>query len=411
MHDLLKSETSPDSRRRAADGHRRGRGKAPVLVKVLAAVAGVGLLLLGVLGSPDRPLGRSPDVVGEREMVRVSGPNGKTAEVLALIDTGASASSLDTALAKDLGFDLAAAPRITVGSALGREKRPVVDTTVRLAGRSFAAKVSVNSRAKREPPVLLGRQEVQGLHVAVGKRLLTQPESTAAPSALRILFAKAPAIDPVSMMALLPLAALLIVVLRVVVGLNTLGTFSPVLLALACSGPPRGRRPSAPRPGPCWCRRPTSRPAPVARHPASVRAQSIMLSAKRAGTPQRSMNLYSSGWSCDFMTAWASIEQGLSCRRFLAPHSAPRSVLLRFAWLSLAPSKLAPLKFAPPTFTLFRNAPLKSAPVQSAPSRAAPVKSARSNTVPLKRAPIRSETASVDPVKSASARSASLNWV
>ncbi|MGW6708527.1 7TM domain-containing protein [Streptomyces sp. NPDC054956] len=242
MHDFLKNEAGPDGRGGEAGGHRRGRGRTPVFVKVLAAVAGLGLLLLGVLGSPDRSLGRSPEVIGEREMVRVSGPNGKTAEVLALIDTGASASSLDTALAKELGFDLAAAPRITVGSALGREKRPVVDTTVRLAGRSFVAKVSVNSRAKRETPVLLGRQEVQGLHVAVGKRLLTRPESTAAPSALRILFARAPAIDPVSMMALLPLAALLIVLLRVVVGLNTLGTFSPVLLALAYaqSGLPLG---------------------------------------------------------------------------------------------------------------------------------------------------------------------------
>ncbi|MEU6166025.1 7TM domain-containing protein [Streptomyces tanashiensis] len=202
-------------------------------VKVLAAAAGLGLLLLAVLGSPDRPLSSSPEVIGEREMVRITGPSGRSTEVLALIDTGASASSVDTALAKELGFDLDAAPRITVGSALGREKRPVVDTTVRLAGRSFVAKLSVNNRSKREIPVLLGRQEVQGLHVAVGKRLLTQPDSTAAPSALRILFTKAPAIDPVSMMALLPLAALLIVVLRVVVGLNTLGTFSPVLLALA----------------------------------------------------------------------------------------------------------------------------------------------------------------------------------
>ncbi|GAA2772412.1 7TM domain-containing protein [Streptomyces showdoensis] len=237
MQDLLKNETYTDGR-----GHRRGRRKAPALVKVLAAVAGLGVLLLAVLGSPDRPLGPGPEVIGEREMVRVSGPTGKSAEVLALIDTGASASSLDTGLARELGFDLAAAPEITVGSALGRERRPVVDTTVRLAGRSFVAKTSVNNRSKRETPVLLGRQDVQGLHVAVGKRLLTQPDATAAPSALRILFAKAPAIDPVSMMALLPLAALLIVLLRVVVGLNTLGTFSPVLLALAYaqSGLPLG---------------------------------------------------------------------------------------------------------------------------------------------------------------------------
>ncbi|MFE7510433.1 7TM domain-containing protein [Streptomyces sp. NPDC057540] len=233
MQDLVKYEENAPGGEGAVLAHRRGRDKVPVFVKVLAAVASLGLLLTGVLGSPDRPLSRSSEVIGEREMVRVTGPTGRSSEVLALIDTGASASSLDTALAKELGFDLDDAPRITVGSALGRERRPVVDTTVRLAGRSFVAKLSVNNRSKRETPVLLGRQEVQGLHVAVGKRLLTQPDSTAAPSALRILFAKAPAIDPVSMMALLPLAALLIVLLRVVVGLNTLGTFSPVLLALA----------------------------------------------------------------------------------------------------------------------------------------------------------------------------------
>lgn len=204
-----------------------------MLLKVLAAVAGFGVLLLAVLGSPDRSLGHSPEVIGEREMVRVSGPNGKTLEVLAMVDTGASASSMDTKLAKDLGFDLKTAPKVTVASALGREQRPVVDSTVRLAGRSFVAKTTVNNRSKRETPVLLGRQDVQGLQVVVGKRLLTQPDAAKAPSALRILFAKAPAIDPVSMMALLPLAALVIVLLRVVVGLNTLGTFSPVLLALA----------------------------------------------------------------------------------------------------------------------------------------------------------------------------------
>ncbi|MET8750807.1 7TM domain-containing protein [Streptomyces sp. NPDC004667] len=204
-----------------------------MLLKVLAAVAALGVLLLGVLGSPDRSLGHSPEVIGEREMVRISGPNGKTLEVLAMVDTGASASSMDTRLAKDLGFDLSAAPKVTVASALGREQRPVVDSTVRLAGRSFVAKTTVNNRSRRETPVLLGRQDVKGLQVAVGKRLLTQPDAPKAPSALRILFAKAPAIDPVSMMALLPLAALVIVLLRVVVGLNTLGTFSPVLLALA----------------------------------------------------------------------------------------------------------------------------------------------------------------------------------
>ncbi|MEU7505338.1 7TM domain-containing protein [Streptomyces lavendulae] len=209
------------------------RRKVPVVLKVLAAVAGVGILLFGVLGSPSRALSRSSDTIGEREMVRITGPSNKTVEVLALIDTGATSSSMDTKLAKSLGFDLAHAPKVTVGSSLGREQRPVVDAVMQLADRSFVSKVNVNSRAKRETPVLLGRQDVQGLQVAVGKRLLTRPDTTTAPSALKILFAKAPAIDAVSLMSLLPLAALLIVVLRVVVGLNTLGTFSPVLLAMA----------------------------------------------------------------------------------------------------------------------------------------------------------------------------------
>ncbi|ATZ25856.1 hypothetical protein SLAV_20160 [Streptomyces lavendulae subsp. lavendulae] len=213
--------------------HRGVRRKVPVVLKVLAAVAGVGILLFGVLGSPSRALSRSSDTIGEREMVRITGPSNKTVEVLALIDTGATSSSMDTKLAKSLGFDLAHAPKVTVGSSLGREQRPVVDAVMQLADRSFVSKVNVNSRAKRETPVLLGRQDVQGLQVAVGKRLLTRPDTTTAPSALKILFAKAPAIDAVSLMSLLPLAALLIVVLRVVVGLNTLGTFSPVLLAMA----------------------------------------------------------------------------------------------------------------------------------------------------------------------------------
>ncbi|MEV6520674.1 7TM domain-containing protein [Longispora sp. NPDC051575] len=216
--------------------------RVPVVLKVLAATLGLGILVLAVLASPTLSLSRSQHTVGEREMVRITGPTGRTIEALALIDTGASTSSLDTALARDLGFDLARAPKVTVASALGREERPVVDAAVQLAGRSFVTKVNVNSRAKRETPVLLGRQDVQGLQVAVGKRLLTRPDAAVAPSAVRILFSKAPSIDAVSLMALLPLAALLIVLLRVVVGLNTLGTFSPVLLALAYaqSGLPLG---------------------------------------------------------------------------------------------------------------------------------------------------------------------------
>ncbi|MFJ3769038.1 hypothetical protein ACIPQJ_23630 [Streptomyces sp. NPDC090082] len=121
----------------------------------------------------------------------------------------------------------------------------MVGTTVRLAGRSFVAKLSVDNRPKRETPVLLGRQEVQGLHVAVGKRLLTQPDSTA-PLGPADPVRQGARDRPVSMMALLPLAALLIVQLRVAVGLTVRWSVG-VSMELLPEG--RGRVLQA------WCRR------------------------------------------------------------------------------------------------------------------------------------------------------------
>lgn len=204
------------------------------MLTVLAAVIGFCVLLSGLLFSPERALtGSQANTVGEREMVRIIGPDGRSTELPAMIDTGATASSLDTKAAKGLGFDLDHAPKVLVGSALGREERPVVDATVQIAGRTVHTHLNVNSRTSRPTPVLIGRDDLQGAQVAIGRRMLTSPEGHGAPSALRVLLTKAPAMDPLSLTALLPLVALLIVVLRVVVGLNTLGTFSPMLLALA----------------------------------------------------------------------------------------------------------------------------------------------------------------------------------
>ncbi|WP_369778177.1 aspartyl protease family protein [Streptomyces sp. R33] len=63
-------------------------------------------------------------------MVRITGPSHKTVEVLALIDTGATASSMDTALAKDLGFDLAATPQLSTQP--NRTHTVAPDTAIRV---------------------------------------------------------------------------------------------------------------------------------------------------------------------------------------------------------------------------------------------------------------------------------------
>jgi len=204
----------------------------PALAKVLAAVVALGLLLATlVLSAGQERRADRRDNIGERELVRVTGPTGESVELVAIVDTGASSSSLDEAIAEDLGFDLANAETVVVRSALGREERPVVTAGLQVAGRVLASQMTVNDRSELPTRALLGRQDLRGFQVDIGRRLLSEPGAPRSPSTLENLLARSPALSAVGLLALLPFAALTIVLLRVVVGLSTLGTFSPVLLA------------------------------------------------------------------------------------------------------------------------------------------------------------------------------------
>ncbi len=212
--------------------HPPGAG-LPSAVKVLLAAAGVAVLLFALVASPSvQGSENSRTALGERELVRITGPDGQTVEALALVDTGATRSSIDEDIADDLGLDLTGAREITVRSALGEEKRKVVDVALQLAGQAQSAEVSVNDRSELSTPVLLGRINLEGFSVVVGQSLLTTPGAPTAPSALGAAVAQTPVFGPDALLALVPLAAVLMVLLRVVVGISTLGTFSPVLLAL-----------------------------------------------------------------------------------------------------------------------------------------------------------------------------------
>lgn len=180
--------------------------RLPVVVKVIVLVLGLAMVLASLLLSPSRPLtGADANAIGEREMVRITGPNGDSIEVMAVIDTGATVSSMDTNLAGALGFDLENAKRVRVSSSLGSERRPVVDAMIQLAGKSMTSHINVNNRSRRSTQVLLGRADVKGFHVIVGKQMLTRPAGGAAPTALRALTAfGAPAMDQSALLALIP---------------------------------------------------------------------------------------------------------------------------------------------------------------------------------------------------------------
>lgn len=213
------------------------RKLAPVLVQVMAAAAFMALLCLGVLLAPSGNVtGAEPRaVLGNKELVRITGPTGNTVEALARIDTGAASSSIDETIAEDLEFDLENADSVTISSSLGEEERPVVAAALQLAGDSFATRVNIADRSERSTPVLLGREDLRRFEIRAGEELLTTPGEPKAPSALGALLAKSSALGPSSLLAVLPLAALVIVILRVIFGIQTLGTFSPVLLAIGYS--------------------------------------------------------------------------------------------------------------------------------------------------------------------------------
>lgn len=175
-------------------------------------------------------------VVGEREPVRLSVPGGeKKVDALAKVDTGATYSSMDYGLARDLGIELEEQEIITVQSSLGEDKRRLVDVRLEIAGKILDTKVTVSDRDEFDNKMLLGNRDLESFLVDTSREQITTPATTpevASPVAALLEFPPPPPAAP-TLLATLPLAAGLIVALRTLVGLSTFGLFAPVLLALA----------------------------------------------------------------------------------------------------------------------------------------------------------------------------------
>ena len=144
--------------------------------QAVLAVVSLALVITGLAFSPRTDVTRNPEaIIGTQELVRITGPTGETIEALARIDTGATNSSIDDDIAEDLGFDVEDAPTVTIASSLGREERPVVIGGLQIAGQAKAARMTVTDRDERSNLVLIGRNDLRGMEVAIGQRLLTTP--------------------------------------------------------------------------------------------------------------------------------------------------------------------------------------------------------------------------------------------
>ncbi|HSH79224.1 MAG TPA: RimK/LysX family protein [Herpetosiphonaceae bacterium] len=116
-------------------------------------------------------------VLGRTEVVELSNPaNGKSVKVSAKLDSGADSSSIDTVLAKELGFDLAKADRVTIKSALGRKKRPVIDLRLQIGGRTIETRATVNDRSELEYQMLVGARDLNGFLLDTATAKLTSKD-------------------------------------------------------------------------------------------------------------------------------------------------------------------------------------------------------------------------------------------
>lgn len=207
---------------------------------VVAAVYIVAVSVFAVLSTPvDGIADANQTLLGSRETVRVMVPDGTALDGTALegratIDTGASRSSIDRRVADALSIDLRDAETVTVESALGREERPLVTVDLQIADTNHRAEVTVADRSGLADDILIGRDLLGDFLVTTGQTDLTSPGTSTAPGPVESLLAATTSpVEPGSLLALMPLGALTVVVARYVLGVSTLGTFTPVLLTLS----------------------------------------------------------------------------------------------------------------------------------------------------------------------------------
>src|SRR5258708_1254201 len=102
------------------------------------------------------------------ELVTVEGLQNKKEKILAKVDTGAWSSSIDKELAIKLG--IYSGNKIlwykNAISALGKEKRAVINVSFWLAGRKMKAPMTVSNRKSLTYKMIIGRTEMQGFLVS-----------------------------------------------------------------------------------------------------------------------------------------------------------------------------------------------------------------------------------------------------
>jgi len=109
-----------------------------------------------VRGIPRKPKSTGRATIGLVEYVDIRGTHGNR-RVLAKIDTGASRTTVDTALAAEVGLGpVVDAVKIRAPMGNGMETRPLVEATIRLSERTYDIPVGIVDRGDMKYPAIVG---------------------------------------------------------------------------------------------------------------------------------------------------------------------------------------------------------------------------------------------------------------
>jgi hypothetical protein len=105
------------------------------------------------------------------EEIKVVSGDRKLHKVMAKMDTGALNASIDREFARELG--LLGPDKVlyeaNVESALGKQRRPVIELELNLGGQKIRALASVADRAHLKAKVLIGKRYLQGFMIDPAK--------------------------------------------------------------------------------------------------------------------------------------------------------------------------------------------------------------------------------------------------
>lgn len=178
--------------------------------------------------------GTGMPILGESEPILIgSMTTGNTANAfrtIAKIDTGASRSSIDRSIAMELGIDLENAEKVTIVSALGEEERPLVPVVLVINDTLIETEATVSDRSHLSTLALVGGNELQGFLVDMAHSQLTTPNTDHFDRAITTVVSGP---QGFTLLALLPLMAILVLIFRSLLGIATIGMFTPILLSLS----------------------------------------------------------------------------------------------------------------------------------------------------------------------------------